>query len=76
MPTGVTDATISGDPRREDEVALLARFVQRALVVILAPDFSRLVANALKDSVMELRKGEEAKMSQYVCGDFSQSKVH
>jgi len=76
MPTGTTDATISGDPRREDEVELLARFVQRALVTILAPDFCRLVADALKDSVMELQKVEEEKMSQYVRGDLSQSKVH
>ena len=75
MPTGATDATISEDPRREDEATLLARFVRRVLVVILAAERCRLVADALKDSVMELRKVEETKMSQYVHGGFSHSNV-
>jgi len=64
MSTSVTDTTIDGHPRREDDVALLARFVRCVSDVILASECCRLVADALKDVVMELRKVEETKMSE------------
>ena len=64
MPTSATDATISGHSRREDDVALLARFVRSVLAVILASECPRLVADAPKDTVMELRKDEETRMSE------------
>ena len=64
MPTSTTDATISGHPRREDDVALLARFVRYVSTVILASECFRLVADTLKDSVMELRTAEETRMSE------------
>ena len=64
MSTSATDTTINGHPGREDNVALLARFVRRVLDVILASECCRLVADALKDAVTELRKVEETRMSE------------
>lgn len=64
MPTSATDATISEHSRREDDVALLARFVRRVLAAILASECPRLVTDALKDTVMELRKDEETRISE------------
>ena len=65
--TSATDPTTSGHARRDNEVELLARFVQCGSVAsVLASKFDRLVADALKDSVAELRKDEETRVSQYV----------
>jgi len=66
MSANPVDATPSGRPRREDEVPLLARFVQRVSVIIFPSECGRLVAGALKDSVAELRKDEEARISRNV----------
>ena len=62
MATSALDAATGGYPGREDEVVLLARFVQPILVV---GSHLILVADALKDSGTELRKGEETRTSQY-----------
>ena len=64
MLTSAADATTSGHPGREDDIALLARFVRRVLAVILVSEYRRFVADALKDSVTELRKDEQTRMSE------------
>jgi hypothetical protein len=53
----------SGHSKREDDMALLARFVQGCIGRQFASKCDRLVADALKDSVAELRKDEEARVS-------------
>ena len=63
MSTSATDATIGGHPRREDDIALFARFVRHVLAVILASECCRLVTDGLKNTVIELRKDEETRMS-------------
>jgi len=40
---------------------------------LFASDCRRLVADALKDSISELRKDEEKRVSQYVQGEASKS---
>ena len=40
---------------------------------LFASDCRRLVADALKDSISELRKDEEKRVSQYVRGEISKS---
>jgi len=47
-------------------MALLGRFVRRVWVVYPHLMCGRLVADALKDSIAELRKDDETRMSQYV----------
>ena len=55
-PTSATDATTSGLPRREDDVALR----------LLVSECGRIVADALKNSVTELRKDDETRISLFV----------
>ena len=76
MSTSATDATEGGRPRREDDVTLLARFVLRVPTVLLVSECRRSVADALKDSVAELRKDEETRISLYVHAKFCRSDGH
>ena len=50
MLVSATDTTSGGDTRREDDIAVLARFVWRA------SERGRLVADTLKDHGAELRE--------------------
>ena len=59
-----TDASTSDDPRKEDETLRLARLVPHAFVDCFSSELCRLLADALKSSVAELRKDEEVRMSQ------------
>jgi hypothetical protein len=65
MLTDATDATISGHTKKEDDVALLARFVRCTSVVYPISECRSLVANALNESVTKLREDNDTKMSQY-----------
>ena len=76
MSTSVTDATESGRSRREDDVTLLARFVLRVSTVLLVSECRRSVADALKDSIAELRKDEGTRISLYVHAKLFQSDGH
>ena len=76
MSTSVTDATESGRSRREDDVTLLARFVLRVSTVLLVSECRRSVADALKDSIAELRKDEGTRVSLYVHAKLFQSDGH
>lgn len=64
MSAGAEDASLSGRPGREEDGALLARSVRRTSVFIFVFDRCRLVADALKESVMELRKYEDVRISE------------
>ena len=59
MTTSAVDATVSGNSRQEDDVVTLATRTGRS------PEYSRLVADAPKDTVAEPRK-DETMISQYV----------
>ena len=48
------------------DVALLARFVRCSSLIYPYLNADRLVADALKDSINELRKDDETRMSRYV----------
>jgi hypothetical protein len=65
MSAGVEDApAVSGPPAREDDGALWARSVRRVSVFIFVSERCSVVAKALKESVMELRGYEDARMSE------------
>lgn len=49
---------------RVDDITQLARFVRRVCVGYFSSDSGRLLADALKGGVAELRKDDEARMSQ------------
>ena len=67
MFTSATDTTIGGHSSREDDVVLLARFVRCWHIARLpVSEYRRLVAGALNESVTELRKDNDTRMSQYV----------
>ena len=67
MFTSATDTTIGGHSSREDDVVLLARFVRCWHIDRLpVSEYRRLVAGALNESVTELRKDNDKRMSQYV----------
>lgn len=52
-----------GHSKREDDMTLLARFVQGFIGRKFASKCDRLVADALKEGVAELRKDEEARIT-------------
>ena len=62
MLPSVTDA--SANPGRGDDALQLARFVRRVSHRYFSSDSRRLLADALKGSVAELRRDDEARMSQ------------
>ena len=64
MSINAEDVPVSGPPAREDDGTLWARSVRRFSVFIFASEPCRIVAEAFKDSVMELRKYEDARMSE------------
>ena len=51
---------------------MLARFRPTYIGRLPASEHSRLIADALKDSLTELRKDDEARMSQYVHTELSE----
>ena len=65
MSASATDASGNGSSERGDEVSQLARSVRRLPLSCCSPSESgRLFADALKGSVTELRKDDEARMFQ------------
>jgi len=68
MFISATDTTIGERTSREDDVALLARFVRCWHIGRLpVSEYRRLVAGALNESVTELREDNDTRMFQYVC---------
>ena len=67
MLPSTADEIPGGHPGREDEAPLMARFARFTLAIrSYRSESPRLVADALKETAAELRKGEEMRMSQCV----------
>jgi hypothetical protein len=62
--TSATDASTSGNTRKEDETRQLARFVPHVFVGCFSPELDRILADTLENSLVELRRYEEARISQ------------
>ena len=62
MFTSATDPFANGN--LGGSVSHLARFVRRAFVGCLSSESGRLLADVLKNSVAELRRDDEGRMSQ------------
>ena len=63
MLTSAADASTVGSPRKEDETWQLTRFAPHESVRYFSSDLGRLLADTLRNSLAELRKDEEARMS-------------
>ena len=63
MLTSVTEASTIVNPRKEDEAWQLTRFAPHESVRYFSSDLGRLLADTLRNSLAELRKDEEARMS-------------
>ena len=64
IPDSASDASAIGEAGKGGDVEMLAGFVPRALVSHFSPEFNRLLVGAIRDGVAELRRNDEARISQ------------
>ena len=72
MTTSVTDKTIGGNPRQENDAVTPATYISRSL----SSEYGGLAAAASKDRTAELWKDEETMVSQYVHAELSEWQVY
>ena len=72
MTTSVTDTTIGGNSRQENDVVKPATYISRSL----SSEYSGLTAAASKDRTAELWKDEETTVSQYVHAKLSEWQIY